>query len=111
MKKIIFAALLGTASAPALAEYGMAGCGLGSIVSKELQWQNGSSQILAATTNGTVGSQTFGITTGISNCGEAASPGVKDAVKGKKKAEQKVFLYYNLAAIKADAARGEGNYI
>lgn len=111
MKNIIFAAFAMTASAPALAGYGMAGCGLGSIVAKELSWTDGMAQILAATTNGTAGSQTFGITTGTSNCGDAAAPTVKENLKGKKKAEQKVYLYYNLAQIKADAARGEGNYI
>lgn len=111
MKHLILTVVLGSASAPALAQYGMAGCGLGSIVSKEMSWDNGSAQILASTTNGTAGSQTFGITTGTSNCGEPASPGTKDALKGKKAAEQKVYLYYNLAQIKADAARGEGNYI
>ena len=109
--RIIFTVCAMSSSVPALAEYGMAGCGLGSIVAKEMSWENGSAQILAATTNGTAYSQTFGITTGTSNCGDAAAPSVKENLKGKKKAEQKVYLYYNLAQIKADAARGEGNYI
>ncbi|WP_198305430.1 DUF3015 family protein [Arcobacter vandammei] len=42
------------------------GCGLGSIVIKN---QNSTVlQVLAATTNGTSGTQTFGITSGTSNC-------------------------------------------
>lgn len=45
--------------------YGAAGCGLGSLVFGS---EAGPVQILAATTNGTFGSQTFGITTGTSNC-------------------------------------------
>ena len=49
--------------------YGAAGCGLGSMVFGNEQ---GPVQVLAATTNGTFGSQTFGITTGTSNCAKAA---------------------------------------
>lgn len=42
------------------------GCGLGSIIIKN---QNSVAlQVLAATTNGTSGNQTFGITSGTSNC-------------------------------------------
>ena len=44
-------------------KYGLAGCGLGSIlVGKE------GDQVIAATTNGSSGSQGFGITSGTSNC-------------------------------------------
>jgi hypothetical protein len=46
--------------------YGSAGCGLGSLVFGN---EPGAVQIFAATTNGTFWSQTFGITTGTSNCG------------------------------------------
>ena len=46
--------------------YGDAGCGLGSIL---FGAKPGFVQVFAATTNGTFGSQTFGITTGTSNCG------------------------------------------
>jgi hypothetical protein len=107
MKKIIFTAFAMTASVPALAAgYGTAGCGLGSIAFGS---KPGFIQVIAATLNGTSGNQTFGISTGSSNCTDA--PAAKDPAKAKKKAEQKVFLYYNLAQIKADAARGEGNYI
>lgn len=71
MKKIIgLSAAIAVAGAlmigaPAEAKnYGMAGCGLGSMVIKD----NNILQIFAATTNGTSGNQTFGITTGTSNC-------------------------------------------
>ena len=65
MKKVMAAAILVAFGAVAFAEdYGSAGCGLGSLVFK----QNDGTQILAATTNGTFGSQTFGITFGTSNC-------------------------------------------
>jgi hypothetical protein len=46
--------------------YGSAGCGLGSII---LGGSHGFAQVFAATTNATFGSQTFGITSGTSNCG------------------------------------------
>jgi hypothetical protein len=49
--------------------YGAAGCGLGSMVFGS---EAGPVQVLAATTNGTFGSQTFGITTGTSNCTKQA---------------------------------------
>ncbi len=49
------------------AGYGDAGCGLGSIIFHNEQ---GAVQVLASTTNGT-GIQTFGITTGTSNCNPA----------------------------------------
>lgn len=42
------------------------GCGLGSLVIKDQS--STVLQVLAATTNGTSGSQTFGITSGTSNC-------------------------------------------
>jgi len=49
--------------------YGSAGCGLGSFVFGNTP---GIVQIFAATTNGTFGSQTFGITPGTSNCEKQA---------------------------------------
>jgi hypothetical protein len=77
--------------------YGSAGCGLGSLVFGS---QQGPVQILAATTNGTFGSQTFGITTGTSNCG----PGV--FAMGTKN-----FVEANREVLAKDAARGEGESI
>src|SRR5690348_11977029 len=46
--------------------YGMAGCGLGSLVFGPNDAPV--AQVLAATTNGTFASQTFGISSGTSNC-------------------------------------------
>jgi hypothetical protein len=98
MKKIAFAiasmALLNVAHA---APYGTAGCGLGSIVFGD---KPGIVQIFAATTNGTSASQTFGITSGTSNC--VAS-----------KSEEKVSLYIesNRDALAKDMARGNGEAI
>lgn len=74
--------------------YGMAGCGLGSIVFGD---QGGMVQIFAATTNGTSGNQTFGISSGTLNCGESGR---------SAKAEQ--FIQVNKVAIENDMARGQG---
>jgi len=75
--------------------YGTAGCGLGSMAFGS---QSGPIQILAATTNGLFGSQTFGITSGTSNCGKSAF-----ALNGTK-----VFIEGNREALAKDAARGSG---
>ena len=80
------------------ATYGTAGCGLGSMVFGD---QKGGIQILAATTNSLFGTQTFGITTGTSNCGEAAV-----GVAGTK-----TFIEGNREALAKDAARGSGETI
>ena len=47
------------------------GCGLGSLVIKDQSTVL--LQVLAATTNGTSGSQTFGITSGTSNCNKPSN--------------------------------------
>jgi len=78
--------------------YGAAGCGLGSLVFGD---QPGMVQVLAATTNGTVGSQTFGITFGTSNCGESAVG----------KLGTRTFIEANREMLAKDAARGSGETI
>lgn len=52
-------------------------------------------QVLAATTNGTSGSQTFGISSGTSNCGSS----------GKTPTQ---FIEVNKSALTNEAARGNG---
>lgn len=79
--------------------YGAAGCGLGSLVFKE----NDKTQILAATTNGTFGTQTFGITSGTSNC---ASGGVM-----KSQREQAAFAEVNFSDLKRNMAGGGGEFL
>ncbi len=82
------------------AGYGMAGCGLGSLVFGE---QAGFIQIFAATTNGTFATQTFGITSGTSNCVER---GVV-----RQSAEQEAFFEANYANIKSDMVSGQGEHL
>lgn len=78
--------------------YGSAGCGVGSLIFGD---QPGMVQILAATTNGILGNQTFGITTGTLNCGDAAV-GTKGAT---------LFIEANKEALAKEASRGEGEAI
>ena len=78
--------------------YGAAGCGLGSLIFGN---QKGAVQIFAATTNGTFGNQTFGITTGTLNCG--------DTIVGNSSA--KVFIETNREALAKDISRGQGETV
>jgi hypothetical protein len=78
-------------------KYGTAGCGLGSMAFGD---QPGGIQILAATTNGILGNQTFGITFGTSNCGRSMlARGTLD------------FVEANREALAKDVARGGGEAI
>jgi hypothetical protein len=98
MKKLLLlvpAAILLAAPLANAAGYGAAGCGLGSMVFGN---KPGVMQILAATTNGTFASQTFGITTGTSNCDGSLLGG----------AGAKVFIEANKEALAKDIARGQG---
>jgi hypothetical protein len=102
MKKLALVAaisLLSTTAAQA-EEFGMAGCGLGSLL-----FEPGSTftQILAATTNGTLGNQTFGITSGTSNC-------TKQGVILTDK-EQEAFVEANYAQLQQDMATGQGEHL
>ena len=97
----ISAGLVGISVAAPIAHaesgYGTAGCGLGSILFGS---KPGLVQVLAATTNGT-GIQTFGITTGTSNCEDTAS-GAQNT---------KAFVQANREAVSKDIARGSGETI
>ena len=79
------------------AGYADAGCGLGSIVFGN---QQGGVQILASTTNGTFGTQTFGITTGTSNCNPAGLV--------KLEMEREEFAEKNYPTLVKEMAKGEG---
>jgi hypothetical protein len=76
------------------AKYGPGGCGLGSLI---FDADSGWTQIFAATTNGTSGNQTFGITSGTSNCDT-----------GPKKQSAKNFVTANRVALAKDISRGKG---
>lgn len=87
-------------SANAMADgYGPAGCGLGSMI---FEPDSGFTQVFAATTNGTSWNQTFGISSGTSNCDSSAA---------KKADSAKVFVQANRATLAKDIARGNGETI
>lgn len=95
-KNLLSLVLVGAAlfaSSTYAANTGMAGCGLGSMAFGN---DNGKIQILAATTNGTFGSQTFGITSGTSNCVEGGATA------------SAMYIAVNQESLKKDIARGEG---
>ncbi|KAB8033258.1 DUF3015 family protein [Fluviispira multicolorata] len=89
-----------TASHALAASYGLAGCGLGSVIfeSNNTWWK----QVLAATTNGTAANQTFGITSCTSNCGSGASA---QALK------QKDYVSAILASLQREGAQGTGDVL
>lgn len=93
LKKISFVATLIVLSQAQGAQYGMAGCGVGSLV---FQDQPGMIQIVAVTVN-QMSVQTSAITSGTSGCYEDGSSSAKlDYIEANK------------VALKEDAARGQG---
>jgi hypothetical protein len=76
------------------AKYGPAGCGLGSLIFSP---NSGWTQIFAATTNGSSGNQTFGITSGTSNCDTGAG-----------NATAKNYVEANRTQLAKDISRGKG---
>jgi hypothetical protein len=99
-KKIAIAALMTLApmSMAMAAGPNSVGCGVGTII-----W-NGQSgvapQVLAATTNGTLGNQTFGISTGTLGCAQNGT--VSNPVRVS------MFIDTNLDKLAADMAVGQG---
>jgi len=81
--------------------YGMAGCGLGSMIFGPIN--SPGAQILASTTNSTFATQTFGITSGTSNC-------VYGGVVAMDR-QQQVFAEVNFSDLKRDMATGGGEFL
>lgn len=107
MKKAIFAVGILLALTVVVSGTGWAvdqkntGCGLGSMV---FEGQNGLvSQTFAATTNGTFGNQTFGITSGTSNCEQ-----YKNFVYNER---LNTFVADNMDNLARDISRGNGEYV
>ena len=77
------------------------GCGLGSLIFKD---QDGLlSQVCAATFNGIYGNQTFGITTGTSNCTKAATFASNEKLNK--------FVSDNMDNLAMDISQGHGEYL
>ncbi len=104
MKKIlVILTVFATAFAftAAFANQSNTGCGLGSVI---FQGKSGLiSQTLAVTTNGTFANQTFGITSGTSNCQRFSSIASNERIN--------VFVSENLDNLAIDIARGSGEYL
>ena len=93
-KQLAAAGVVSLMASAAFAKYGMAGCGIGSLVFED---QPGKIQILAVTTNEVIVPQTSAITTGTSNCFEEGSMAASDR-----------YIETNQLALQKDIARGEG---
>lgn len=78
--------------------YGMAGCGLGSIV-----MGSSGGQLSAATTNATGANQAFAISSGTSNCAPDAATAAL--------LQQESFVESNYATLSKDMAKGQGESI
>ncbi|TNC80665.1 MAG: hypothetical protein C9356_13200 [Oleiphilus sp.] len=96
MKKLLIGAVI--ASAPMFASAHPAGCGLGThvIFKQASSWVE---HVLAATTNGTSGNQTFGMTSGTLGC---------ESANGPLASRVDSFLDKNLEQLALDSASGEG---
>jgi hypothetical protein len=105
MKKIIALGLM-AALLPSLAiargNHPMGGCGLGYLLLANKD-NDKVTQILGATTNGTFGNQTFGITSGTSGCTEDG------AVKMARATE--VYVDVNFDSLRREMASGNGEYV
>lgn len=96
MKKVILAASLVMASSASFAASD-AGCGVGTMI-----WEGKEGiapNVLAATTNGTSGNQTFGMTTGTLGCDNSNSKGFM---------AMNEYLDSNLDKVARDMSRGQG---
>ena len=104
MRKLLLSACIVSASlttahtAMAAGGHGPAGCGLGTaVIFKDAnEWHE---HVLAATTNGTSGNQTFGMTSGTLGCADANGP---------LAAGVDLFLNDNMEQLAAESAQGQG---
>jgi hypothetical protein len=86
------------------AAYGMAGCGLGSVLFGETESRGG--QILAATTNGIYGNDTFAMSSGTSNCVPENS-----ASTAAMRKNMDMFVAANRESLANDIAKSNGETI
>ena len=106
MKKLFAVMLMTSMIAPAAFAKGnlpMAGCGLGYILFGKNATNDKVLQVLAATTNGTFGNQTFGITSGTLGCTESGM------VAKNKEAE--MYAEINLRQLSYEIAVGRGEHL
>lgn len=101
MKKLlVMVAALSLIAAGSAFAAGNTGCGLGTVIFKDVQNQSTLVQIVAVTTNGTFGNQTFGITSGTSECTQP-----KNYVQSERLNE---FVLANMDELARDISTGKG---
>jgi hypothetical protein len=105
MKKMILAlVLVGFIALPATVfavNQKNTGCGLGSMI---MQGNDGLLfQVLAVTTNGTCGNQTFGISSGTLNCSQPGKFATRERVNS--------YISDNMDNLANDIAKGDGEYL
>lgn len=98
MKRYLLVTVLAVLATHAYAENNNVGCGWGSMVFNGKSDKG--SQILAATTNGTFGNQTFGITSGTAGCAQNATV--------RSYAQVSTFMTANIDKVAHDMAVGKG---
>lgn len=86
------------------AAYGMAGCGLGSVLFGETESRGG--QVLAATTNGIYGNGTFAMSSGTSNCVPENT-----ASTAQMRKNMELFVAANRESLANDIAKSNGETI
>jgi hypothetical protein len=84
--------------------YGMAGCGLGSVLFGESENKGG--QILASTTNGVYSNNTFGVSSGTSNCVQAKGNSTAEVQRNVE-----IFVAANKEALANDIVKSRGETI
>ena len=101
MKKLLVLAAMITLAAPVAFAGKSSGCGLGSQL---FAGQSGLvMNVLAATTNGISGNQTFGVTSGTLGCDG------NDTVNNQKAQEE--FVATNMEVLAEEMAQGNGQYV
>ncbi len=92
--------LTGLSAHAARGNSNMAGCGLGSLV---IASDSNGPQVFAMTTNGTMGNQMFGITSGTSGCSS-------EGWWAKMQLKRKKFIVTNYRSLSRELAAGDGEY-
>ena len=98
MKKLLIGSLAALALTSSVYANSNTGCGLGSVLIKDQSTVV--MQVLAATTNGTSGNQTFGITSGTLNCDKPSS------IASNNKLNK--FVADNMDELALDISSGQG---
>lgn len=100
IRPLLIGSLLMGATSLAMADNSGPGCGWGSML---FEGQSGvASHVVAATTNGTSGNNTFGMTSGTNGC---------DTTKRLEYSGTSKVVYHNMDRLSDDIAKGEGEIL